>query len=126
METTAIATKTFYITKEQFTTLVSTWADKKDHTARDHIIYNVLRGKPADLGFTERKSNIQGLDPWYAFNNALHDAKFLINWDVTISDNPAFNARVASRIANKKAKCKTMFGIDLPLDLREKLTGLAK
>ena len=55
-------------------TIIAAWAAKKEHTAAEHIIYNVLRGKSVTLGFKEKSNNIQGNDPWFGFNNALFNA----------------------------------------------------
>lgn len=68
-------TNTFTITKEQYHTIIAAWAAKKEHTAAEHIIYNVLRGKSVTLGFKEKSVNIQGNDPWFGFNTALFNAQ---------------------------------------------------
>jgi hypothetical protein len=46
--------KTFYISKEQFVAVTSKWKSGNTHTVADHIIYNVLRSKPIDLGFSKK------------------------------------------------------------------------
>lgn len=93
--------KTYYISKEQFITLTEAWKQKEYHSATEHIIYNVLRSKPSDLGFTKKTKNIQGNDPWYGYNTALwYVGRFL-----------------------KHVNFKEKFGIDMPEDLASKLGG---
>lgn len=41
-----------YETKEQYLQLKKEWAGTKNHSAPDYSIYNILRGHPADRGFT--------------------------------------------------------------------------
>ena len=94
----------FYITKEQFLVMKATWAAKETHEAWHHIIYNVLRSKPIDLGFTIKKHHIQGDDEWYGFNDALRNASLY-----------------AKRYPNL---IKENFGIDAPEDLLNKLVRI--
>jgi predicted 3-demethylubiquinone-9 3-methyltransferase (glyoxalase superfamily) len=97
--------KTFYISKQDFITLTQTWAQKKSHTAAQHIIYNTLRSKPADLGFTEKTKNIQGGSSWYGYKRAWGSAHYLSRNNIWFKDN---------------------FGIDMPENMQEKLEGWRK
>jgi hypothetical protein len=69
----------FNLTKEQYLTVLATWRAKKEHDASDIILYNILRTKPADRGFIAKSKKIQGDDPWFAYNNALHSARGRLN-----------------------------------------------
>lgn len=56
----------YILTKEQFDQFQLNWkklANKKEITSQDILIYNILRDKNADRGFTPKKTNIQGNDP---------------------------------------------------------------
>lgn len=70
--------KTYLISKEQYLKAKKTWASKNNHEAFEMIIYNLLRSKPLNNGFCEKKSNIQGNDPWYAYHQALSGARWYI------------------------------------------------
>lgn len=97
--------KQYYISKEQFAELITAWKKNEQHSASQHIIYNILRSKPADLGFSPRGKNIQGNNPWYSFNESVTNARWICR-DATYF--------------------KSIFGIDVPSDLEEKLKGLRK
>lgn len=88
---------TFNFTKDQYLLAKETWAQTKAHSASDHIIYNILRSKPIDYGFTIKTKNIQGNDPWFEFNKAY----FMARW--TLQRNPEL--------------FKIKFGFDLPTNL---------
>jgi hypothetical protein len=93
--------KTYCITKEQFIATTAAWNTKQSHSAAEHIIYNILRSKPTDLGFTKKTHSIQGNDPWFGYNSALWQAgRFL-----------------------KNGNFKNTFGIDMPENLADKLGG---
>jgi hypothetical protein len=67
--------KTYYISKEDYLTLKAHWSKHYWQSgAKEMIIYNILRSKPARNGFVEKKRNIQGNNPWFAFENACNDA----------------------------------------------------
>jgi hypothetical protein len=102
--------KTFYISKEQFNAVTAAWKNSKDHTAAEHIVYNVLRNKPVDNGFTEKHKNIQGCDSWYGFNQALSNAR----WMCKLQND------------SKKQHFKQRFGIDMPEDIVSKFEGVQK
>ena len=124
--------KTYYISKEQFTTLTTTWANTKDHSAWQHIIYNILRDKPADLGFTQKTKNIQGNNPWYAFNNALSLAEAEINpsraiikkWGVVEKGLFGSKSGWIEQPNPHYKSFKDLFGIDMPADFLDKLKAI--
>ena len=89
----------FIISREEFVQLKALWATKKNHTAGEHIIYNILRGKSPKYGFIEKTKNIQGNNPWYAYRMALSGA-----WSLSRLTGEQFKAR---------------FGIDKPATLEE-------
>jgi hypothetical protein len=109
--------KTYYLTKEQFTAVDATWKSKKYHNATEHVIYNILRGKPADTGFSIKTKNIQGNDPWFGFNRHAINAKYRI----CQAFNPMSRNWQEAREAFKKE-----FGIDIPDDIAIKFDGLLK
>lgn len=88
--------KEYYISREQYLTVKATWKETT-HGADTHIIYNVLRSKPIDLGFTERKKGIQNNDPWFSFKEALRTARWIVS--------------------SKPELFKAVFGIEVPKDL---------
>lgn len=110
--------KTFYITKEQFADLSATWKARKAHTVDQHIIYNILRSKPADHGFEMKHKKIAHMlttgECWKAFNAALTEAK----WSIT----PKQFGEPGQHLKNFKAT----FGFDMPSDLASKFDGLKK
>ena len=75
----------YFITKEQFTTATQAWKQQSTATPALHIIYNILRAHPLDLGFTPIKetsldkirSNYH--DRWNGFNMALRAASNLLH-----------------------------------------------
>lgn len=109
--------KSYYITKEEFTTVKATWKAETCHSARDHIIYNILRSKPADYGFEVKKSNIQGNDPWFAYNQALRDAKGFVNSKNPYPETSTSHLRWNENDAGRKSAFKVLFGIDRPEDI---------
>ena len=98
--------KSYYINKEQFNAVKSSWKNQKHHESWEHILYNVLRSKPADNGFTLRTKNIQGNHPWYAFNHALSVA--------------------LGNLKYRKQSADELFGFELPEDLHAQLCPLKK
>ena len=96
--------KEYFISKEEFLAIKETWAKRPNNhaTADEHIIYNALRSLPLERGFAEKKKNIQGNDPWYAFKNA----KMIAHWRTKRALPGEF----------KKA-----YGIDIPDGLLDKL-----
>ena len=65
--------KKYILTKEQFLELKKAWKQIEHRTSSDHILYNLLRSKSPECGFTEKKKNILGNNPWYAYNIAISD-----------------------------------------------------
>lgn len=110
--------KTFYITKEQFADLSTAWKSRKAHTVGQHVIYNILRSKPADHGFVMKHADIAHMlstgECWKAFNDAVIEAK----WSVT----PKQFGDSEQHLKNFKAT----FGFDMPSDLASKFDGLKK
>lgn len=101
----------YILNKDEYLTLKAAWSSKRHHSASDHIIYNVLRGKPIDSGFCIKTHSFQRNDPWNGFNYALASARFLVS---------ALNG---SRF---QEKIKDTFGIDLPNNISDLLTGYKK
>lgn len=97
--------KTYYLNREQYNAVKDHWKTKSSHRAWEHVVYNVLRDKDPKNGFHEKKSNIQGNDPWHGFKFALSQAKWYIK---PFPGMTTFDF-------------KAHFGIDLPEGLREKL-----
>jgi len=120
--------KQYFISKEQFVALLAAWKASTHHTAAEHIIYNILRSKDARLGFIERKSNIQGDDPWYAYKLALNDALRLCSlanpWE-KYKDTSHHGSYVGGQkqVEERQKRFKDRFGIDIPEGLLELLKG---
>lgn len=93
--------KQFYISKEQYNIVKSTWKTSH-HSAPYHIIYNILRSKKPTNGFNAKTKNIQGNDPWFGYHSALRVAKNYCH--------PIYNLSF-----------KHIFGIDIPENIKEKL-----
>lgn len=72
----------FIITKEQYLAVKAAWAKLQSHSSTDLIIYNLLRGFPADRGFSplvkQTKIISNSGDKWHGFNMALRSAKILL------------------------------------------------
>lgn len=99
----------YLTTKEQYLSTKSSWASSQPHAAWHHIVYNILRDKPARHGFAEKKKRIEGNDPWFGFNHARSEAIYAL---YTLSQTPRPGAA---------EHFKTIFGIDLPDNLRDTL-----
>lgn len=114
--------KQYYISKEQFLALKEAWKQKSHHSAKEMIIYNILRSKPADNGFVPKTKNIQGNDEWYAFNQARFSATTMCIAARTYVKAPGakFGAWVDDMDLTLKL-FKQNFGIDLPEDLAAKI-----
>jgi len=70
------------LTKSQFSTIKQSWSNIKVHTASEHVIYNALRNKELDLGFTKiiRVSKLKNINnPMISFENAKEIAKTKLN-----------------------------------------------
>lgn len=111
--------KQFNITKDQYIAMLSTWRAKKEHDAPDQILYNILRTKPADRGFTAKTKNIQGNDPWYAYHSAL----YLARKRVSLVNPYSLRELSQSAIDARKVAFKQTFGFDLPDSLLAKMEG---
>ena len=91
-----------FITAEQYQELKKAWkilSDAKDIQSYDILVYNILRGLSADRGFTFKVTNIQGNNPWWAFQLA----KGFALWNLP------------------KINFKSRYGIDLPTELLTKI-----
>ena len=110
--------KQFSISKEQFKSLSSAWKSSESHTASEHVIYNILRGKSARNGFVARTKNIQGNDAWFAFKKAQKEALSSVStanpWG-KYKDTPhhASFESGEKRIEEKRRKFRVSFGLDL-------------
>lgn len=71
------------LTKEQYITVLRTWRNEKEHTALEHILYNVLRNKSSDEGFIELKSpgrlNACNNDKWFTYNYLVMNLSYKLN-----------------------------------------------
>lgn len=110
----------YNITKDQYLSVLAAWKSKDSHTAEEHIIYNLLRSKPLVLGFKDRAKNIQGNDPWFAFNVASAAAKRMLSnrnpW-AKQTQSSSFE-REEERIKQRAIQFKATFGIDIPEIMR--------
>lgn len=109
--------KNYYLTQDQFNTLKTTWK-AKTRVAYEHIMYNVLRDKPADSGFCVKTKNIQGNDPWFGFNSALRWAKRLCRTDL-----PSWQKRSEEDV---KKWFKDRFGFDMPSTFMTKIMNISE
>ena len=121
--------KQYYISKEQFIALTAAWKAHYGHSAAEHIIYNILRSKDAKLGFVDRKRNIQGDSPWYAYKLALDGAMRMVSlanpWE-KYKDHPQYHKSYEGglkQIEERQKRFKERFGIDIPADIMELLKG---
>ena len=117
----------FNITKEQYLTMLATWKAKKAHDAADIILYNILRVKSVDRGFIAKGKNIQGDDPWFAYHNALHNARGRVNvTNIYAGNAPQWVLKGEERIKHRKDAFKLTYGIDMPEGLLAKMEGADK
>ena len=100
-------------TKEQYKTILTSWATVKEHSVYEHVIYNVLRGKAPNLGFksieTKAKITAFGNDPDFAFNQAKYEIKKYLDKQSWLYQE--------TRIAYYS----TLFGIDFTDELKNKI-----
>jgi hypothetical protein len=72
-----------YITKFEYFTLKKEWTkalqNKHEPKSWEFVLYNLLREKPLDRGFTKKRKNIQGNHTWFGLFRALDDALFQTN-----------------------------------------------
>lgn len=95
----------YIISKEQYLAVKAKWAaNQTSHAAYEHIVYNLLRGKPAKTGFNEKIKNIQGDNSWFAFNCAKSNAAFYVS-------------------KYKEGTFKERFGCDMPDGFLELIRG---
>jgi hypothetical protein len=121
--------KEYYISREQYLTLKAKWAENNNHPAWQHIIYNILRNKPIDSGFTEKKKAIQCNDPWWGFNSALSEARHYCPGEICPYDKDKFPSgyeRWTKRSEEYQKLAEKIFGITIPGDIRTKMDGYKK
>jgi hypothetical protein len=81
-----------FLTKEQYATLKAAWASQSSASPSLHIIYNLLRAKPLDLGFTPfKETNLDKIrsnfnDRWNGFNTSLHYAPTYVTFADTTKE----------------------------------------
>ena len=125
--------KNYFLNKEDYLTLKAHWAQHHWQSgAKEMIIYNILRSKPARNGFTTRKKNIQGNDPWFGFREALKQAFYYtyeanspwVFWGARfVDDREEHRKEMEQRI---RERFKERFGIELsPPDLYDALREAA-
>lgn len=81
MEAAVEVKAAYYLQAEQYEAVVKAWkvlADNRSIESADIVIYNILRGAPASRGFIERKTNVQGNDPWFAFEQSKARARYIL------------------------------------------------
>lgn len=65
------------------TVVVKSWSSVREHTVQEHVIYNILRGKPIDQGFTPitnpSKITSNGNDPQYALFCSCLDIRLMLD-----------------------------------------------
>lgn len=120
--------RTYYVSKEEYLALKAHWSKNHwQHGAKDMVVYNVLRGKPARNGFVEKKRHLQGNDPWFAYKLACSNALNYTHdkWEHTgyyggnyVLDKEAHKLEMK---AKRNERFKELFGIELPEDLYSKL-----
>lgn len=112
--------ETYYLTKEEYLAVKAVWSAMSKHSPQDLIIYNILRGKPVKNGFKESTKQILGNNPWFT----LDKYKMLAYFKMPES-NSRFMTRHPAYIDRKidisKSEFKSNFGIDIPIDLTEKI-----
>jgi hypothetical protein len=68
------------LNEEIIKTVVQSWKAEEEHTVEEHVLYNVLRGKPLDQGFSpithEGKIVSCGNDPHWGLNEAIRAIKW--------------------------------------------------
>ena len=134
-----------FLTKEQYIATKAAWKNKDSHSARNIIIYNMLRSLPLDRGFVPYKaensdkivSNNQ--DRWNGFNSAVSLNNSMFNSLLKPSTYPAWmkpDDIIKQTVLNEERKIKIAenfksdFGLDLTedliLDIIEALKGARK
>lgn len=121
--------KQYLITKDEYQTVKQHWVSVKEHPAWHHIIYNILRSKPSDHGFSERASNFQANDPWYGYNAPLREAQRFCStinpWEkYKDTSNHRMYERHEETTSQRKKEFKKIFGIDVPVDFMTHLNTL--
>jgi hypothetical protein len=77
------------ITKEAYLAIKQQWKQNAHHSAAEIVIYNLLRGFPADRGFAPLKNpnkinNSISKSPWIGYNRAVEQAQtYVILRDLT-------------------------------------------
>ena len=115
----------FIINKEQYLALKAAWIQEKyqhDHNSVSHVIYNILRGFPADRGFTpitDPKKLANGASPLQAFD----EAKYLANrnmMELMFLDHDSQDRKdyKVKAFNDRMAGLKDIYGIDFTPEIR--------
>ena len=135
-----------FLTKEQYLTTKAAWANQSTAYAHYHIIYNILRSLPIDLGFVPFKPTSlnriasNNRDRWNGFNQSLNQVHSMVAFQDTSPDTFAKNypkywtadqietrrLDVISEQSKRKANFMAQFGLDLTDELRLKITDAIK
>ena len=119
--------KEYYISREQYLSLKAAWSAKSSHEAWEMVIYNILRSKPIDHGFSEKKQHIQSNDPWQGFNLALGTAaNYCPGQKCPWAEGSMSANRWENGMTARVALANKIFGIELPSDIMTKLEGQRK
>lgn len=119
--------KQYYISKEQFIALKEAWKKIANPTASDMIIYNILRSKAADNGFSPKTKNIQGIDEWRGYNDARYSADRFISMRRVYGKLPgATYSGYMDAPGKAEEEFKARFGIEMPKDLKNKIQEAKK
>lgn len=135
-----------FLTKEQYLIIKSAWANQSTAHAYHHIIYNILRSLPIDLGFVPFKpTNLNKIasnnrDRWNGFNQSLHQIYSMADFQDTSTEAFTKNYpkywsadQIESRRrlmisdhSNRKASFMARFGVELTDELCQKLKDAIK
>jgi hypothetical protein len=106
------------LNKEQYITVIKTWKSKKEHTAEDHIVYNILRGKESALGFIAitdwGRLNASSNEPWNSYNNAAKNVQY------------GFTTKSTNWLERTSKRYSEVFGIEFTAELMEEIASSIK
>jgi hypothetical protein len=120
-------------TKEQYTQIHATWRTRQQHSAAQHVIYNLLRGMDPRRGFTNIKSSNKIIsncnDAWHGFHQACQVARGTYSSyrrpDIWRRIDGKLQLVTAEDPAVLQKKCEDLFlaqfGVELTDELRELL-----
>lgn len=108
----------YLFNKEQYLKIKQAWKNLPTRTARDVVIYNFLRSKPLDRGFSATSYQIAGSN-WYAWKTMIAALHFELHRSA-VSTMPEVVER-RKRIADQNLKkISERFGIELTEEHAEK------